>query len=71
MVTLTQGAGTASYEKVNATDTGKTLIIKNEPGAALPSTGGSGTWMLYMFGILLAGCGGTGLFIKQRRRAAA
>lgn len=70
MVTLTQGAGTASYEKVNATDTGKTLIIKNEPGAALPNTGGPGTNLIYLLGTILTALAGSGLVMRRKRKAA-
>lgn len=47
------------------------LTIKNTPGAALPNTGGPGTNLIYLFGIMLTGLAGTGILMKRRRRNAA
>ena len=47
-----------------------TFTVRNEPGAALPSTGGPGTNMLYFFGIILTGIAGASLIIKRRMKAA-
>ena len=44
------------------------ITVKNEPGAALPNTGGPGTNLIYLFGIMLTGLAGTGLVMKRRRR---
>jgi len=46
--------------------------VENEPGAELPSTGGPGTTLLYLLGILLTGLAGAGLVMsmEKRRRAA-
>jgi len=44
------------------------ITITNNPGVALPNTGGPGTNMLYFFGIMLAGLAGAGLVMKRRRR---
>ena len=38
---------------------------------ALPNTGGPGTNMLYLLGIMLTGLAGAGLVMKRRRRNAA
>lgn len=43
--------------------------VGNEPGAALPNTGGPGTKLLYLLGILLTGLAGAGLMMKKWRRA--
>ena len=45
--------------------------IMNNPGVELPAAGGPGTQLLYMLGILFAGCGGAGLVLKKRGRKAA
>ena len=42
-------------------DDGITIHIVNTAGTALPSTGGPGTNMLYLFGVLLTGLAGAGL----------
>jgi LPXTG-motif cell wall-anchored protein len=45
--------------------------VENEPGAALPNTGGPGTNLIYLFGLLLTSFAGTGILMKRRRRNAA
>ncbi len=56
---------------VQATETGlATIIIGNYHGAALPSTGGLGTTLLYFLGIILTGIAGAILIIKRRIKAA-
>lgn len=47
-----------------------TLIIGNTPGVALPSTGGPGTRLYYLLGIMLTAFAGAGLVMRKRRRAA-
>ena len=44
------------------------FIVENEPGAALPATGGPGTSPLYILGIMLTGFAGAGLVMRKRRR---
>jgi len=44
--------------------------VENEPGAALPNTGGPGTTALYLLGIMLTAFAGTGLVMRKRRRDA-
>jgi LPXTG-motif cell wall-anchored protein len=46
------------------------LTVTNVPGAALPNTGGPGTAILYVLGIILTGAAGAVLIIKRRVRAA-
>ena len=46
------------------------LQIKNEPGAALPSTGGPGTDLTYLLGIMLTGLAGAGLVMRRKRKVA-
>ena len=46
------------------------IIVGNTPGTALPNTGGPGTNMLYLLGIVLTGIAGAGLVMRKRRKAA-
>ena len=41
--------------------------IQNEPGKPLPATGGTGTNLIYLLGIMLTGLAGAGLVMKRRR----
>ena len=43
-----------------------TATIKNNKGAVLPSTGGSGTTMIYIIGVILLA--GAGILLVTRRR---
>ena len=45
--------------------------VENTPGPALPATGGQGTALLMLFGIMLTGIGGAGLMMRRRRKEAA
>ena len=58
-------------EMVTYDSTVQTFTVKNEPGAALPSTGGPGSTALYLLGIMLTGFAGAGLVMRKRRRDAA
>ena len=42
----------------------------NTPGAALPDTGGVGTTLFYLLGMMLTGLAGAGLVMRKRRREA-
>ncbi len=42
--------------------------VENTTGAALPNTGGPGTNLIYLFGIILTALAGAGLVIRRRRR---
>ena len=44
------------------------IIVGNTPGVALPNTGGPGTNLIYILGIMLTGLAGAGLVMKRRRR---
>ena len=60
-----------SDSKNGTGDADKFIVeVLNNPGVELPATGGPGTTLLYLLGILLTGVAGTGLVIKRRRRAA-
>ena len=50
---------------------GKSFTVGNAPGAALPNTGGPGTTLIYLFGIMFTGLAGAGLVMRKRRRDAA
>ncbi|MBQ4176286.1 MAG: LPXTG cell wall anchor domain-containing protein, partial [Lachnospiraceae bacterium] len=60
------GGNSNAYASISAA--GNTITVKNITGAALPSTGGTGTGMLYLLGITLIGLAGVGLVMKRRRR---
>ena len=45
------------------------FTVENTPGAALPSTGGPGTNMIYLLGIALIGLAGAGLTLRSRGKA--
>ena len=47
------------------------LTVTNNAVYELPSTGGSGTCFLNLFGIMLTGLAGAGLVMKRRRKSAA
>ena len=53
------------------TQDGVNYMIRNNAGVELPSTGGPGTNIIYLFGIMLTGLAGAGLVMKRRRRIAA
>ena len=46
------------------------ITVTNVRGAALPNTGGPGTDLFYLLGIMLTGLAGAGLVMKRRRCAA-
>ena len=58
-------------DNVSVDEDGITIIITNEPGAALPNTGGPGTNFLYLLGITLISLAGMGFVMKRKRRNAA
>ncbi|MBR2258760.1 MAG: VWA domain-containing protein [Blautia sp.] len=49
--------------------TSATLTVGNELGAALPATGGSGTTLFYLIGVLLTTLAGGGVVMKRRKVA--
>jgi len=44
--------------------------ITNEPGIALPATGGPGTAKIFLLGMILTGLAGAGLVLRGKRKAA-
>ena len=79
-VTITVAEGDVTYSQENSSmdenGTGKTgsfqagyqLIVVNDEGVALPNTGGAGTNLIYLTGIILTGLAGAGLVMRRRRR---
>lgn len=64
-------ADSSELVELSPSGTMKLLTVTNEPGAALPHTGGPGTCMIHLLGITLTGIAGAGLVMKRRRRNAA
>lgn len=59
-----------SNSKDGTGDDEKFIIeVLNNPGVELPATGGSGTGLLYLMGILLTALAGAGLMLMNSRRA--
>ena len=61
--------GVVDASKTTAVDNGSnanTAEIENNKGATLPGTGGSGTTMLYIIGVILLA--GAGILLVTRRR---
>ena len=53
-------------DNASVDEDGITILITNEPGAALPNTGGIGTTLIYLIGILLIVLAGAGLIMRKR-----
>ena len=50
-------------------ETDRTIYIKNSAyTVALPNTGGSGTKLFYLFGLMFTGFAGVGIMMRRRRR---
>ena len=47
-----------------------TFNVENNPGVSLPSTGGPGTNLYYLLGIILTAFASAGLLMRKRRRIA-
>ena len=65
---ITDQNNTLNEGKVTYLD--KQYKIQNEPGKELPNTGGSGTNIFYLLGIMLISIAGTGLLMRKYRKAA-
>ena len=59
--------GSAAKETVDGKNCYKVTVLNN-PGVELPSTGGPGTNLIYLLGLLLTSFAGTGILMKRRRR---
>lgn len=74
-ITYTQVGNSASangpqvIEGEEGTDPTYRLLVTNNPGVALPYTGGSGTCLLYLCGALLILFSAAGVVVKKRREA--
>ena len=64
VITLANGQTNAVVSGTN----NDTLSVKNEPGVALPNTGGPGSNLIYLLGITLIGLGGVDLVMKKKLR---
>lgn len=67
---LTDEAGTGSNDNSNASidNAGTVITVSNNAGAPLPNTGGPGTDMIRLLGIMITALTGAGLMIIRRRR---
>ena len=61
---------TGDTSKLNTTTNNINLKITNEPGAALPHTGGPGPMKIWLMGIMFTGLAGIGLMLRRRRNIA-
>jgi LPXTG-motif cell wall-anchored protein len=79
IVLLTKGEGAPNTWEKNAvsygnvktftaasTDKNAQATVENTPGAALPHTGGSGTMLYYLMGLMLIAVAGIGAVMKLR-----
>ena len=78
-VTITVAQGDVTYSQENSVlddnGTGKTgdlqngyqLTVVNDEGVVLPYTGGPGTTLIYICGIIFIGLAGAGLMMRKRR----
>ena len=78
LVKIGQVVTTQDGETIDWTDNGgydgtvsADIIMGNTPGAALPNTGGPGTKLFYLLGIILTTFAGAGLVMWKRRRVVA
>ena len=65
------GAYNSAYvDSTPATNTEKIVKykVRNTPGVELPSTGGPGTKLIYLIGLILAALSGAGLVIRRSQR---
>ena len=62
------GQSGSETEEFAAIDGVSTVAVKNYSGYALPSTGGSGTALIHILGLLLTGLAGIGLLLKISRK---
>ena len=67
-VTVYVPAETSDYPDASANE--NVITVKNTPGAALPNTGGPGTNLIYLLGVMLTGIAGAGLVMRRKRKAA-
>ena len=63
--TATSGGSVKTFTAKTDTQNAQ-ATIENTPGAALPSTGGEGTTLFYLLGLLMIAVGGTGILMKRK-----
>ena len=69
MLTDTEYAPREYSDQSASDDLRYTFGVENNPGVALPSTGGPGTNLIYLIGIMLTGIAGAGLMMRKRKAA--
>ena len=57
-----------AYTMASAAESNNSFFIENEPGAALPNTGGPGTNLIYLIGSILLAFAGGGMLMRRKRR---
>ena len=65
--TDSEGVEISAQNMIEYESSNKTFTVGNEPGAALPNSGGSGTGLFRIPGLFLAGLAGA-LLVRRRRR---
>ena len=66
-ITLTDEEGTGANTNINASADGIRITVKNDRGAALPSTGGPGTRIFMILGGVLTAFAGAVLLQRSRQ----
>ena len=64
-----QITGFTDTDMVQLDDGTFTFTVHNEPGFVLPSTGGTGTTLMYVLGILMAAGAGMAIVVRRRMRS--
>ena len=65
-ITSTEGTITGVRYTAAAETSDAEFIVPNEPGAVLPATGGPGTNLVYLIGLMLMAFAGAGLVMRRR-----
>lgn len=73
-INVVSGDGSDSVDDIETLEyiavDGHTYTIGNEPGFELPHTGGPGTKLIYLLGIMITGIAGAALAMRKRREKA-
>ena len=68
---IPEGQHGITYDHTDdTTDASVEYMIVNNAGCELPSTGGPGTNLIYLLGIMLTGIAGAGLLMRRKKKAA-
>ena len=68
ILTGSNGSPVLDNDSASISENDLSVSVKNEPGTVLPSTGGYGTDLIHVLGIMLTGLACTGLVMKIRRK---